>query len=506
MLVKLTRQPGLRTEAIGVVTTPVEPLDAFQKRLDEVVVRFRSAAVTPQRFLDLENGLHAAAAEVCRQVVEREANRLEADDKKAVPSKVRYHKETYRLNKKTPARLATRFGAITLRSFYYLNETDGEPGLHPLHVLLGIGAGAATPALLERVARLSVDHTQAEVRAWLRREHGLVWSNDRLRAALAGFRQALLPFVADLQKARVLAWLRQAEQSRGRHRPVLAVGRDGIMIPMRPGGYKEGSTATVSVYDRRRRRLGTIYLGQMPEEKQATLTRTLTALVTATLTAWQGLLPRLAYITDKGSAPDDYYRRVLKKMKHPRAGTKLTWDWVLDFYHVCTYLGKMADALFGAETAAGAQWFAKMRRWLRDRPQGAAQVLRSATQRLDRRKSTKGQQAEFWKAYRYVRRHRRLMDYQGYRRRGLPIGSGVTEAACKTVFTQRFKRSGMRWRHDSGQVILDLRVLYLSGIWEEAFVADLAARELSKPGEAARRHVEKGSPQATRRVSPRVAA
>ena len=505
MVVKVTRQHGLRTEASG-VATPEEPVDAFQKRLNEVVERFRSEPVTPQRFLALENALHAAAAEVCRQVVEREANRLEADDRKSVPSKVRYRKETYRLNKKTPAPIATRFGVITVRSFYYLNDNDGEPGLHPLHVRLGIGAGAATPALLERVARLSVDHTQAEVRAWLRREHDLVWSNDRLRAALAGFRQALLPFVADLQKTRLLAWLRQAEQARGRHRPVLAVGRDGIMIPMRQGGYKEGSTATVSVYDRQRRRLGTIYLGQMPEEKQATLTRTLTALLTATLTAWQGLLPRLAYITDKGSAPDDYYRRVLKKMKHPRAGTKLTWDWVLDFYHVCTYLGKMADALFGVGTAAGAQWFAKMRRWLRDRRQGAAQILRSATQRLDRRKSTKGQQTEFWKAYRYVRRHRRLMDYQGYRRRGLPIGSGVTEAACKTVFTQRFKRSGMRWRHESGQVILDLRVLYLSGIWEEAFAADLAARELPEPWEAARRHVGKGSPQATRRVSPRVAA
>ena len=56
-----------------------------------------------------------------------------------------------------------------------------------------------------------------------------------------------------------------------------------------------------------------------------------------------------------------------------------------------------------------------------------------------------------------IRQKRRLMDYVGYRRRGLPIGSGVTQAACKTVFTQRFKRSGMRWNH----------VIYLSGIWEE---------------------------------------
>jgi hypothetical protein len=506
MLVKITRQRGLPTRAIPVVAAPGEPLDAFQKRVAEVVEHFRSDPVTPQRFLELENALKAAADEACRQVVEREANRLEADDKKSVPSKVRYHKETYRINKKTPARIATRFGAITVRSFYYLNETDGEPGLHPLHARLGIGAGAATPALLERMARQSVDHTQAEVRAWLRREHGLVWSNERLRAALAGFRQALVPFIADLQQARVLAWLTQAEQARGRQRPVLAVGRDGIMVPMRQGGYKEASTATVSVYDRQRRRLGTIYLGQMPEEKQATLTRTLTALVTTILTVWQRPVPRLAYITDKGSAPDDYYRHVLKKMKHPRTGTQLTWEWVLDFYHVCTYLGKMADALFGAETPAGAQWFAKMRHWLRDRPQGAAQVLRSATQRVDRRQSTKGQQAEFWKAYRYVRRHRRLMDYQGYRRRGLPIGSGVTEAACKTVFTQRFKRSGMRWHHESGQVILDLRVIYLSGIWEGAFAADLAARALPEPWEAARRPVGKRSPQATRRVSPRLAA
>ena len=29
-----------------------------------------------------------------------------------------------------------------------------------------------------------------------------------------------------------------------------------------------------------------------------------------------------------------------------------------------------------------------------------------------------------------------------------PIGSGVTEAACKTIFTQRFKRSGMKWKLD----------------------------------------------------------
>jgi hypothetical protein len=481
MAIKITGGCVGATRSIGTPLSPSEPLDEFKRHVDVVVERFRGQTVTPQRFLELEQTLHAAAAKTCRQILEREANRLEPDDRRAMPGKVRYRKETYRINKKTPARIATRFGTITLRSFYYLNEEDGEPGLHPLWLRLGIGAGSATPALLERVARMSVDHTQSEVRAWLCREHGLVWSNTRLRTALAGFRQALTPFRAELQQARLLTWLEQAQKSRGWHRPVLAVGRDGIMIPMREGGYQEASTATVSIYDRQRRRLGTVYLGQMPEEKQATLSRMLTDLLTATLKAWQGPVPRLAYVTDKGSAPDDYYRRVLKKMQHPRDGQALTWEWVLDFYHVCSYIGKMADAMLGPETADAARWFAKMRRWLRERPQGVAQVLRSAMQLLDRRRMTKAQKSEFWKAYRYLRRHRRWMDYRSHRQRGLPIGSGVTEAACKTVFTQRFKRSGMRWHRDPGQVILDLRVLHLSGIWDDACTADLAARELPQP-------------------------
>ncbi len=179
---------------------------------------------------------------------------------------------------------------------------------------------------------------------------------------------------------------------------------------------------------------------------------------------------------------------------------------MLDFYHVCGYIGQMADALFGAETAAGAQWFAKMRRWLRERRQGAAQVARSATQLLDRHKMTKAQQGAFWKAYRYLRRHRRWMDYEGYRRRGLPIGSGVTEAACKTVFTQRFKRSGMRWGRESGQVILDLRVVYLSGLWEEAFARDLTRRDVPEPSGAPVTGVPRRSRQASRTATPGLAA
>lgn len=485
---------------------PGDVIAQLRSRVDELRRQFEASPATPAAAYTLEKELKAAFDAAGRALLQEVFNGSEPDARDQVAPKVRYHKQTYRRNKRTPATVATSFGPITLRSWLYLCAEDGEPGLHPLHVSLGIGKGAATPLLAERVARAAVEHTQAEVRRWLGREHGLRWSNDRLRAVLRDFRHALLPFVAELQQARLLHWLRQAERSRGRHRPVLAAGRDGILLPMRGGHYQEASTATLSVYDRRRRRLGTVYLGQMPETKQTTLSRALTDLLVGVLRAYEGPVPRLAYVTDKGSAPEEYYRRVLRKMKHPRDGRPLVWEWVLDFYHVCGYLGQMAEALFGAATAAAALWFAKMRRWLRERRQGAAQVARSASQLLGRRKMTRAEQSAFWKAYRYLRRNRRWMDYEGYRRRGLPIGSGVTEAGCKTVFTQRFKRSGMRWGHEFGQVIVDLRVAHLSGVWEEAFARDLAGRAVPEPDGVPLRVEPPGSQRTSTKSTPCFAA
>ncbi len=70
------------------------------------------------------------------------------------------------------------------------------------------------------------------------------------------------------------------------------------------------------------------------------------------------------------------------------------------------------------------------------------------------------------------------MKYSAYRRSGLPIGSGVTEAACKVVFTQRFKQSGMTWGLEGGEVILRLRLAVLSGVWHEVYREYLKHRPL----------------------------
>jgi len=453
---------------------------SWQRRLGDrvagLVERFRHGGPSPAATYELEKSLRAALDEAGRLILAEEFNRLEPDDKKQADAAVRYHRQRYRINKKTPAAVATSFGTIVLRSFLYLAADDGEPGLHPLHVRLGIVAGCATAALAERAALWSVDHSQSAVRRLLRVEHGLEWSNDRLRRVVREFHRGVVAFRAEAQEQRLLEWLARAEQSRGRHRPVLAVGRDGIMVPLRGSGYQEASTATVSVYDRRGRRLGTIYLGRMPQAHQAALSADLTALVTGVLARYAGPRPRLAYVTDKGQAQDDYYRRVLRRLRDPqRPQHRLHWEWVLDFFHVCSYVNKLREALFGS---GGQAWFGRMRRWLRDRPQGVANILRSAMQHLTDRSLSRAAEAALWQAYRYLRRHRRWMDYPRYRRQGLPIGSGVTEAACKTLFTQRLKRSGMRWERESGQVIVDLRALHLSGLWADVVDRDLRSRHL----------------------------
>jgi hypothetical protein len=61
------------------------------------------------------------------------------------------------------------------------------------------------------------------------------------------------------------------------------------------------------------------------------------------------------------------------------------------------------------------------------------------------------------------------MRYAELRAKGYPIGSGVVEAACKTLVTQRMKRSGMGWRHEGCQAILTLRSLAQSDRFERGW-------------------------------------
>ena len=60
------------------------------------------------------------------------------------------------------------------------------------------------------------------------------------------------------------------------------------------------------------------------------------------------------------------------------------------------------------------------------------------------------------------------MKYYKHIESHLPIGSGVIEAACKTIIKQRLGASGMRWKANGIKMILSLRVLVKTkGRWNQ---------------------------------------
>ena len=88
--------------------------------------------------------------------------------------------------------------------------------------------------------------------------------------------------------------------------------------------------------------------------------------------------------------------------------------------------------------------------------------LRYLAEKYPRRKAIR-------KALKYFRNNRKRMEYAEALANNLPIGSGVVEAACKTLVTQRLKRSGMRWGIDGGQAILTFRALAQSDHFDTAW-------------------------------------
>jgi hypothetical protein len=453
--------------------------------LGRLIVSFRRADPTPRACHRFETRLQALLRELGRIVVEWTFNHLEPHDRKDLPAQMESHGTWYRRRSKTPNReVATLFGTITLWRMLYQDVHGIEPSIFPLEIRLGLEAGRATPALAERAARAAVTSPQGAVLAALRDDHGVRWSAASLRAVVAAVATGMEVHRHEAQVARLLSWLGQADRSSGGRKPVLAVGRDGLMLPIRGQAcYREGATATVSVYDRRGRRLGTVYLGRMPEPGQGTLSGRLTTLIEAVLRDWTGPPPRLAYITDGGAHQARYYRRVLQRMSDPHHhGRRLKWRWVIDYYHACEYITKLSEALF-ADARAGADWARKMRRWLKGKPRGIYRVLHSAAALRRRRIIASATKREQYRAaYAYLRKRMRWLDYVGYRRDHLPIGSGVTEAACKTVFTQRLKQSGMTWTVEGGQWIVDLRVIHLSGVWSEVYRSYLESKEKGEMG------------------------
>ena len=72
----------------------------------------------------------------------------------------------------------------------------------------------------------------------------------------------------------------------------------------------------------------------------------------------------------------------------------------------------------------------------------------------------------------YLTDHLEHIQYQVFKKRGLPIGSGMVESACKWLIQQRFKGTGMRWSEDGFNHLLHLRLAWVNGRFDPLFAGD----------------------------------
>lgn len=244
------------------------------------------------------------------------------------------------------------------------------------------------------------------------------------------------------------------------------VGRPRKDAPARPVQrvYRMAYCTTVTFHDETGAALHTIRQGAVPSVEPVELCERMLADAVAILAQRRDL--RVVLLSD--GAPE--LRRLLRNaIDEPTLGTKVYE--LLDFWHLLEKLAAAAQVLDGEVHAreALAQW----RVDLLNRNAAPEDIL-TALHQSGKRYVRVGPHQPVHEAITYIENHRELLGYPGARRRGLPIGSGNTEATCKSLFTVRMKRSGARWKEATARDVIHLRALALSDRWVPALHLTLA--------------------------------
>jgi hypothetical protein len=207
-----------------------------------------------------------------------------------------------------------------------------------------------------------------------------------------------------------------------------------------PAGYREVGCATLAFCDVNGEMLSTIRFGRMPETKKATLKEMLLAEVARA----RELRPELVQVAIADAVDDNWE---FLSGEFPKAVQ------IVDFFHAAEHLSDAVAAVYGDGTLQARRRASDLRFVLREEANGVDIVIRALNYLKKKHPGIK----KVAQTVAYFRRHRDRMKYADFRKRGLPIGSGVVEAACKTLVTQRMKHSGMRWGQLGGQAILNPR-------------------------------------------------
>ena len=244
------------------------------------------------------------------------------------------------------------------------------------------------------------------------------------------------------------------------------VGRPRKDAPARPVQrvYRMAYCTTVTFHDETGAALHTIRQGAVPSVDPLDLCDRLLADAVAILAQRPDL--RVVLLSD--GAPE---MRALLRSALDESTLGTTVYELLDFWHLLEKLGAAAQVLYGDAHAKDV--LARWRVDLLNRNAAPDNVL-TTLQQSGRRHVRIGRHRPVHEAITYLENHRELLGYPGARRRGLPIGSGNTEATCKTLFTVRMKRSGARWKEATAGDVINLRALALSDRWAPGLQLTLA--------------------------------
>jgi hypothetical protein len=235
----------------------------------------------------------------------------------------------------------------------------------------------------------------------------------------------------------------------------ITLGLDGTCMLMRKDGWREAMCGSIAFYDQSGERLHTIYCAATPEYGKEKFKDRFSREIERV----KQQFPEALYIGLADGAPDNWL--FLKQYT-----TRL----LLDYYHAREYISKAASAIFGRDIVAKKQWEDHYSHDLKHKQGAAGRLIKELERQrahLDKKNFIERDE-EIRKVLTYYTNHQGKMAYARHVKSNLPIGSGVTEAACKTVIKQRMCLSGSRWKDDGASCVLALRTLKLTtGRWTQ---------------------------------------
>lgn len=232
----------------------------------------------------------------------------------------------------------------------------------------------------------------------------------------------------------------------------IGIGIDGTCLLMCQDGWREAMVGTISLYDKVGERLHTTYIGATPEYGKKTFFQRMETEIAKVSATFPTALK--VGIADGARTNWPFL-------------TKHTTRQILDFYHATEYLTAVADAQFARDPRARKQWLNDACTRLKHDLAGP-QVLIEQMQAFLIENKQPGLRGKIKVSLTYFQNQQPLMKYAQHLSQNLPLGSGVTEAACKTIVKQRLCCSGMKWKEAGAAVVLSLRTLSHSiGRWEQ---------------------------------------